>query len=89
MIVASFGSRSRTAVATFASTGSAIITAASQSLTRKAISAGVIRKFTGTAMAPSLIGRKEGLDELGPVQHQDQHPVAERDAATAQRTRER
>ena len=35
------------------------------------------------------IGRKEGLDELGPVQHQDQHPVAERDAATAQRTRER
>ena len=29
------------------------------------------------------------LDELGPVEHQDQHPVAEADTATAERTRER
>ena len=65
MIVSSFGSRSRTAVATFASTGSAIITAASQSLTRKAISAGVIRKFTGTAMAPSLLAaRKDSMNSV-------------------------
>ena len=39
-----------------ASTDSAIITLASQSVTRKPISRGVIRKLTGTAMAPREIG---------------------------------
>jgi len=49
---------SRTAVATLASTASVITTRAWQSLTRKAISGGVIRKLTGTAMAPSLLAAR-------------------------------
>jgi hypothetical protein len=36
-----------------------------------------------------LVGREERLDELGAVEHQDQHAVAEVDAAPAQRTGQR
>jgi len=53
--VASVASRSRTPAATWASTGSVIMTRARQSDTRYAISDGVIRKLTGTAIAPSLL----------------------------------
>ena len=49
---------SRTAVATAASTGSVTTTRASQSSTRKAISGGVSRKFTGTAMAPNRLAAR-------------------------------
>ncbi len=35
------------------------------------------------------VGGQEGLDELGAVEHQDQHAIAEADAAAAQRTRQR
>ena len=58
MTVSSVGSMPRTAVATLASTASVITTRAWQSLTRKAISGGVIRKLTGTAMAPSLLAAR-------------------------------
>ena len=71
-----------------ASTASAIITLASQSLTRNAISGGVIRKLTGTAMAPSLLAARNDSTNSGAVEHQDQHPVAEADTAPAQRARE-
>ena len=35
-----------------------------------------------------FVGRKERLDELGAVEHQDQHAVAEADPAPAQRARQ-
>ena len=56
---------SSTASATLASTDSVITTAASQSLTRNAISGAVIRKFTGTAIAPSLlIARNDSMNSV-------------------------
>ena len=58
MTVSSSGAMSRTAVATAASTGSVTTTRASQSSTRKAISGGVSRKFTGTAIAPSRLAAR-------------------------------
>ncbi len=54
-IVLSAGAVSRTPAATAASTDSVTITRAWQSSTRNASSAGVRRKFTGTAMAPSMV----------------------------------
>ena len=77
---AASASMSRTAVATGASTGSVIDHAGPRSRsTRKAISGGVMPEVHRHRDGAELVGGQERLDELGAVEHQDQHAVAEAD----------
>ena len=75
MTSASVGSRSRTAVATAASTGSVMTTRAWQSLDEEGDLGRRHAEVHGHRDGAEQVGRQDRLDELGAVEHEDQNAV--------------